>query len=564
MKKMDSSHGIRLSLLALFTLVMGFPTYSQTIGDVIPADSFLSLKLQNLAACREAIETSSDWDTASDFITASPKWPAVNQFLQMLPIFFGTDVQGVIESFLGDEIALSVSPGPAGLLIGIVIQNEGKTASAEQTLSHLITTLDGMGNKVRRASDTYRDIPYQTTHLNDQEITYGSLNSDIFLVGNTPECFKKMTDVYKKKRASITDSSPVYRSAVDRFGKSEVFGFVDVTRAENYLKALFPPAVSRELEAFQTLVYTWDLLQGGGGLRLYGELAPSRQDTVIPRLKADATLQTTRVLTGTEDCFISLSPTCASVLWQALLGSQHTVSELQSFLFPPAAEIQTALAGEQTLVIDISSLLLNFSGLYTADINTTQGTIDSVRVKLPQLNVGVVFKPDTSEKWQTFFNRSLEKFHAQVSKDEYKGIPFNVASIPGNLYYGNVTVSENDLFILAFSQKQFQATVDAVLDETSTIDLQARLARIESPPAGVFLIHLGALISALAPTNPWIPRETVFFMKTMEPLLASLVVQEESASLDITHAADEKGIDAIAKLAPFLFIAITEQTQFGE
>ena len=552
--------GFRTALVALFTLVMIVTSHAKTIEDVIPADSFLYVKAQHLAACREAIEISDSWKEAAEIIAANPNWQPMNQMLQMVPMFTGTDVSGLLDTFLGDRIALTVSAGTEGLLIGLVVQNPGKAPAAEQTLTTLTQTLASMGNEVNVAEDTYRDITYHTVSVGGQQFTYGSLDEDFFLVGLTPASFNKLVDVYRAEQASIATNA-AYRSVVEMAEESEVFAFVDVTVGSPYLQLLLPPVVSRELMGFHTLGYTLNLLRPGGGHRLYGHLNPAREETLMPRLQADTAMQTTRGLAGTEEFFMALPSKSASLFWHAVLGALEP-SELRNFLFPPTAELQAALAGELTCTVDLSNVAPHLSKLYQTERNVTAGVIDAVGIQFEALNVGFLFIPDAPETWQTVFQGILEKCTVASRRQvNYNGITCNVVALPGSLYYGNV----NDIFLLAFSEEQFQTLVDNLVGEPPPGGLQQRKpAAFAAPPAGCVQLDFGALIRAVAASNPGLSPEVVAFSKQMQPLFASLVVQAETASLDIAHAPEETGSEALAKLAPFLFFTFATDSTSGQ
>ena len=557
MKKIDPRYWRFLGLLVMLTLVSGLPTYSQPLEEFIPADSFFYLKLENLATCREAIEHSESWQTASDIISTAPKWQSVNEFMQMLPMFLGTDVQGVIETFLDDKIALTVSPGTNELMIGIVIQTTSKTQDAEQIFSTLTRTLASMGTEVSHSQGDYRDTQYHTLQLNQQQFTYGSIG-DFFLIGSSPSSFKKMVDIYEKQNASIT-SNATYLSVTETQPNSEVFAFIDVSKAFPYLIPLLPPTVVGELEAFEALVYSWDLLKPGGGPRLFGQLKGGTQTSLISSLMTETALKTTQGFSGTEDFLVALSPSSASLVWQGILGWQVSTSDIQHFLFPSPEKVQAALTGEFSLGIDFTNILSHLSRLYTLDVNRTQGGIDTIKVNFPQLDVGWVFKPDAPEELQTIFNGILEKFSVKTRrKINYKGISLNTTSIPGTLYYANY----GDLFLLAFSEKQFQRMVDNLLAKTPTGNLQERLTLIEALPSGVFQLNLDPLITIIGSANPGIPPDATAFATQMESLLAAFFVEKETAWVEIRHAPHEKGIEAVAKLAPFLFLNIIEGTKF--
>lgn len=550
--------GFRFGLVVLFTLAMTVTSHAKTIEDVIPADSFLYLKIQHLAACREAVENSDNWKAAAEFIAASPNWAPMNQLLQMLPIFTGKEMSGLIDTFLGDRVALTVSAGEEGLLVGLVVQNAGKAAAAEKTLTTLTQTLSSMGNEVNVAEATYQDITYHTVAVSGQQFTYGSLDTDLFLVGLTPASFKKVVDVSRAEQASIATNA-AYRSVVEMAGQNELFAFVDMTVGGPYLQLLLPPIIGSELTGFRTLGYTLDLLRSGGGHRLYGQLNPDGKETLISRFQEPTAMQTTRGLSGTEEFFFALPTQSASLFWQAVLGGQAP-TEVRLFLFPPTAALQAALAGELTCTIDVTNFGAH-STLYKVNTDTTNGVLDSVGIDFEELNVGFLFVPDAPEKWQEVFQGILEKCAVQPRRQvDYKGVTCNIVEIPGALHYGTV----DDIFLLAFSEKQFQTLVDSLLAAPASGGLQQRLAANAVPPAACLQLDFGALIRATAQNNSWMPAEVVASTGQMAPLFASLIVQKETASLNLVHAPDETASEAMAKLVPFLFLTFTMNEASGQ
>lgn len=549
----------QLGLGTLFTLIMVITPHAETVETLIPADSFFYLKLQNLAACREAIEASDSWKEATSIITDSSKWVPVSHFMQTLPTFLGTDIQGALGTFVGDQIALTVFPGAEGLSIGVVVQNAGKTQDAEQIFSKLIGTLAGTGNEVNRSEDAYRNIHYSTVQLNQHQLSYGSV-SDFFLIGSSPDSFKKMVDVYKTKKASIANNT-TYLSVSETYRQSEIFAFVDAIRAAPYLTSILPYLVAREVETFATFGCSWEMLQAGGGLRLFGHLKDGAKASVISRLKTETRMQTMRKLSGKEEFFLALAPSSAPMFWRVFLGGPDT--DTHRFLFPPAIDLQAAIAGELTLSVDFSSIVATRSHYNRYIVNRPDGTkIESVNIDFPEVNVGLLLRPDAPEKLQAVFKQFLEKTAIPERRQQvdYKGVTMNVDSIPGTLYYGN----RGDFFLLTFSEKQFQTMVDNLLDETRTRNLQERLERIEAPPVGVLQFTFWPIANAAVITSPWMTSEAAAPTRRIGAHLASLIVGEETTRLDIAHPSNEKGIDTVAKLAPFLFLLITEQIPFGQ
>ena len=205
--KPDFSRLLRgLWVVAMCIVVLVSTTYAQTIETVIPGDSLVYLKLQNLEACRETIESSQSWKEAAGIISASPKWQTMSQFMQMLPMLVGTDIHSLIDTFLGGQAAVTVSPGAEGLMVGIVIENKGKIQEGEQILSKLIGALGGTeGTPGQPEEGEYGDTPYHTAQVNTMRFTYGRVNETLLLIGITPGSFEKMIDTYKTEGSAITE-----------------------------------------------------------------------------------------------------------------------------------------------------------------------------------------------------------------------------------------------------------------------------------------------------------------------------------------------------------------------
>ena len=555
-----------LGLLVTFTAVIGLHTQAQTIEDVIPGDSLVYLKLQNLKACRETIDISADWKETADIISATPKWQPVSQFMQMLPAFLGTDVQGVIETFLGGGLALTVSPGVEGLMIGIVIENEGsQQQKAEHIFAKFIETVSGMeGNEARLDEGNYRDITYRTAQINEQQLTYGRVNETLFLVGITPGSFNKMIDTYKTEGESIVDT-PLYRSVADKFGKREVFAFMNMEPAALFMKLLLPPHVSGELEALRTLVCSWDVLSPGGSLQVYGQLKAARQDTFISRLQENANMQTTQALSGEEGFFLTVTPAIAATIWGWILGPQtapSTDESVSSFLIPDQTNVLEATAGDVAISADASALYSVRQNSHTEHVRSIDGVIESVGLDFPERNLSLIFNPDELPKWQAFFNGILENLTIESQRQfDYKGITFNAVSIPGTLYYGSV----NELFVLAFSEKQCQAIVDNVLTQKPTDALGRRLEQVSPPLGCLFQIDLGAFLTFIASTGDiaWLGKDAMAFTEKIGILSASLAGGEDEAWLEITLLPEEKAVEAVASLVPVIFLGITKDMTFG-
>ncbi|RKU37338.1 hypothetical protein C6496_09600 [Candidatus Poribacteria bacterium] len=545
-----------LWLIAIFTAVLVSVTHAQTIETVIPADSILYFKLQNLQECREAIGSSENWKAAADIISAASQWQDIQQLMQALPMFTGTDIQGLIETFLGSQVAVTVSPGAEGLMVGIAIENSKDGAipplqKAEQILSQVVATLSGMaGTPVRPQAGNYRGITYHTAQLNTMDLTYGRVDETLLLVGITPGSFRKMVDVYKTSRKSIT-SNASYRSVAERYRKSEVFAFVDVETGSPYLKAILPPLVGAQLDAFQTLIYNWDLLKPGGSQQLYGTLQKGEQGTLISLFQEPSKMQAIQGLSGDEELFLTVAPSSSQTLWQMFFASEGNTTpidgSLRNFLIPDQTDLLEAVTGE--LVISADSSFANF--VPTLNIKLKDEKIESVKVEFPETNLGLIFNPDFPVKWQALFNGLLEKLSTEPPQQfDYKGKTLHTASISGPLYYGSV----NELFVIALSEKQYKSIVDNLLTGNPTPVFKKRLKGLPANPACLFQLNIEKFLPLVETEGlPWWKPEVIAFTQKVEILFASLAVGADVASLELTLSPEEKPIDAIARLAPILF-----------
>lgn len=550
-KKMNIRSLAHLWGIVIFTILLVSTTHAQTIETVIPVDSLIYLKLQNLQECREAIENSENWETAASIISDASQWQDIQQLMQALPMFTGTDVHSLIETFLGSQVAVTVSPGTEGLMVGIVIKNrENQLQKAEQILSQVVVTLSGMaGNPVQPEAGTYQGVTYHTAQLNTLQLTYGRVDETLLLIGITSGSFQKMVDVYKTSRESIT-SNASYRSIAEKYGKREVFAFVDVETGSPYLKAILPPVIGAQLDAFQTLAYSWALLKRGSSQQLYGTLKEDAQGTYISLFQEPSKMQAIQGLSGDEELFLTVAPSSSQTLWQMILGSERdtpTPGNLRSFLIPDGTDLLGAVTGE--LVISADSSFTNF--VPKLIVNSDSGKIKSFGVEFPKTNLGLIFHPDSAVKWQALFNGLLEKLGTESPQQfDYKGMTLNTAAIPGTLYYGSV----NELFVIALSKKKWQSIVDNLLTGNPTPIFKRRLEDLPANPACLFQLDIEKFLPLVETEGlPWWRPELIAFTEKVGILFASLTVGADTASLELTLSPEEKPIDAIARIAPILF-----------
>lgn len=556
-KFLRNPHWCQLALLMILVLGMVTAPDAKTIESVIPSDSLLYLKLQNLEECRQAIETSDNWKTTADIITASPKWSHVSQFIQTFSILLGSDLQGFIETYLGDKIAITVSPGAEGLLIGVVMEDEIKTRQVGQIIAKIVQTLASTkGNHVHLDESEYKNIKYRTAQINEQKFEYGIVDGTLLLVGITPGSFKKMVDVYKRKEKSII-ANPEYQSADAEFGKNEVFTFINVEEARPFMKAILPSTLSKGLEDFRTLVLSWEVLQKGGSQHVYGRLKTDSSRAAIQPGKE--MLPTTQALSGEEGFFLTATSSTANTIWQMMgsdsadddsgaTGTEPSVSEgLSGLLMPPQMDLRESVAGEIAISGNFSAFRLLQQNTLSINLDFPDGVVE---FGFPAVDFGVIFNPDSPEKWQVFLTTLLENLtiHSRHQFD-YKGFTFNAVSIPGTLYYGNV----NELFVLCFSEGRLKSVVDNVLTGNRTLPFAKRFEGSAGRITFLAEVNLDDYLSLIATEEEW-----ELFPKKIGDLQVSVREWEEATWMDIKISPERRGIDAVALLAPAILLEVLE------
>lgn len=530
-----------------------------SVEQVIPEDTFVYLKLQDLQACREAIKNSENWQEATELITGLPQWTSAEHFIEMMPTFLGTDFQTLADTFLADEIAVMVSMGASGPMIGIAIKNRGKHQAAEDIFAAIVSRTDGVdGNAVSLTQETYQGIEYYTMYANKGAFRYGSVNKDLFLIGITDGSFKKMVDVYKAENTSIA-ANAAYRSAMDQFDGSEVLAFVNVDRALPFIKVMLPPAIGNGLVSVQTLVYSWDLLNQGGSQKIYAQMKPSQNNPFISQLEEKSEIRSRQGLSGEEGLSFAMGSSSLHTLWQMFILSQlaenpHTDKGLFGFFVSNETDIMNVLKGDIAISVDAATFYsFNASGM-NFRTESLDDVVKSVELEFEAINLGAVFNPDAPSEWQTFFNGVVDKMTTDpVEEFDYKGMIFNTAMIPGKLYYGTV----NDLFVLALSEAYFQSMVDNVLASKNAPSSQ-ETAGIQ--PTGLIQFNLHEFLSYVSSTGKlsWLSKDALTLKKKIENLSISIAVKEGEAWLEMQLSKDEKLIETVASLAPVVFIGMTK------
>lgn len=562
-KFFPNRHWCHLTLLILLVFSTVATADVHTLENVIPKESFFYLKFQNLQTCRETVKTSAHWKETADIITASPKWSPFQQFLQLLPMFVGSDIQGIVETFLNDQIAFTVSPGPTGLHIAFVIHTQGKTGNATQLLTKLVNSMSGQGNQIIVTESDYRNITYHTVQINEQRIKYGAVDKNTLIVGITEGSFEKLIDVYRQTSPSIATHME-YQDVAKVFGRREVFAFVDMAVASPFLNALLPPTLSIELAPFRTIVWHADISQtnsqpGGFYLKrdIHGRPADREPEPETARLKI------AQALSGEDEFFLMLDTTTAQKLVGLIAG--HTVISSSTNTAPvpdsqiPEAEgllatlipIQTdaaeTLAGKLVFTVNLRTFFEQIQSddtQFGIKTNLDEGIIE---LRFPEMDIGLVLDPDSPEEAQSLITHILENLTlTSTRRFDYKGYTFTADAFPGTFYYGNV----DGMLVFAFSEVRLKAIVDNLVRETVP-PFQQEIDRLS--PSFLAQLDLDAYFSTFATEE-----EAPLLSRQIGVLQLKNTQQDGATWMTIQFLPKKTGIEAAALLVPVLLFEIMD------
>lgn len=549
--------------LSLLLLTISFADAAK-VEDFIPQESLLYVKLQDIDEVYNEIETSESWEKALALLPNTPDWQEMQQGISMIQGFLGTDLLSVIET-VGYRTGFAVwSNGENTPEMGLVVHSGGNLSEL-QRFTKIVEGLIGMSdaNTFHVDAGEYQRVPYNMLEMNEAyTVKYGFVD-EFLVLGVGERAFEKLMDTFRKKSPLITKDKH-YAELSEKLGSGQILLFCNVQQT---LKD-FPVAAEKEdlndleklivaldeLKFCEVMLGEFNLLEIGEFFTLHGQFtqkAIEQYHAFIPNserfVKEKNPFKTIKAVSADEDLFIATAPVVSAVLWQGI--SQFIAEEADDDVYAGISffegllnlnledDIFPSLTGELAISVHdlaafdpsaLESLEIEFDGAFSMDAGgvETQGTL--------------IFNSSNPLKWNQLGNSVSNLQNLSVSQANHNGVI--VSTFATNIHYSTV----DGLFLVGASEDQMYALIDEIRNGKSPVYFK------EPPQTPIALAQLNlARVLELEKDAP--PADRVLVNSSeISPLLAWISIHDNEALLEMTLSRSRTGLEALARLFPFL------------
>ncbi len=549
--------------LSLLLLTVSFADAAK-VEDFIPQESLHYVKLQDIDEVYSEIETSESWEKALALLPNTPDWQEMQQGISMIQGFLGTDLLSVIET-VGYRTGFAVwSNGENTPEMGLVVHSGGNLSEL-QRFTKIVEGLIGMSdaNTFHVDAGEYQRVPYNMLEMNEAyTVKYGFVD-EFLVLGVGERAFEKLMDTFRKKSPLITKAKH-YAELSEKLGSGQILLFCNVQQT---LKD-FPVAAEKEdlndleklivaldeLKFCEVMLGEFNLLEIGEFFTLHGQFtqkAIEQYRAFIPNserfVKEKNPFKTIKAVSADEDLFIATAPVVSEVLWQGI--SQFIAEEADDDVYAGISffegllnlnledDIFPSLTGELAISVHdlaafdpsaLESLEIEFDGAFSMDAGgvETQGTL--------------IFNSSNPLKWNQLGNSVSNLQNLSVSQANHNGVI--VSTFATNIHYSTV----DGLFLVGASEDQMYALIDEIRNGKSPVYFK------EPPQTPIALAQLNlARVLELEKDAP--PADRVLVNSSqISPLLAWISIHDNEALLEMTLSRSRTGLEALARLFPFL------------
>lgn len=556
--------------LSLLLLTVSFADAAK-VEDFIPQESLLYVKLQNIDEVYSEIETSESWEKALALLPNTPDWQEMQQGILMVQGFLGTDLLSVIET-VGYRTGFAVwSNGENTPEMGLVVHSGGNLSEL-QRFTKIVEGLIGMSdtNTFHVDAGEYQRVPYNMLEMNETyTVKYGFVD-EFLVLGVGERAFEKLMDTFRKKSPTITKNRH-YAELSEKLGSGQILLFCNVQQT---LKDFSVAAEKEDLNDLEKLIVALDelkfcevmlgefnLLEIGEFFTLHGQFtqkAIEQYHAFIPNserfVKEKNPFKTIKAVSADEDLFIATAPVVSEVLWQGI--SQFIAEEADDDVYAGISffegllnlnlegDIFPSLTGELAISVHdlrefdpsaLESLEIEFDGAFSMDAGgvETQGTL--------------IFNSSNPLKWNQLGNSVSNLQNLSVSQTEHNGVI--VSTFATNIHYSTV----DGLFLVGASEEQMYALIDEIRNGKSP-------AYFKEPPQTPIAIAQLNVARALELEKGAPPSDrTLVNSSEISPVAAWISVKDGEALLQMTLSRRGTGLEALARLVPFLVWNVEQQ-----
>ena len=552
--------------LSLLLLTVSFADAAK-VEDFIPQESLLYVKLQDIDEVYSEIETSESWEKALALLPNTPDWQEMQQGVSMVQGFLGTDLLSMIET-VGYRTALAVwSNGENTPEMGWVVHSGGNLSEL-QRFTKIVEGLIGMSdtNTLHVDAGEYQRVSYNMLEVNEAHtVKYGFVD-EFLVLGVGERAFEKLTDTFRKKSPAITKNRH-YAELSEKLDYGQIVLFCDVQQtlkdfpvdAEkedlNDLEKLI--AALDELKFCEVMLGEFNLLEIGEFFTLHGQFtqkAIEQYHAFVPNperfVKEKNPFKTIKAVSPDKDMFIAIAPVVSEVLWQGI--SQFIAEEADDDIYAGISffegllnlnledDIFPGLTGELAISVHdlaefdpsaLESLEIEFDGAFSMDAGgvETQGTF--------------IFNTSNPRKWNQLGNSVSNLQNLSVSQTDYNGI--RVSTFATNLHYTTV----DGLFLFGTSEEQMHILIDEIKNGKSPVYF------MQMPQTPIAIAQLNVARALGSPP----PDRVLVNSSEISPVVARISVKDDEALLEMTLSRAETGLEALARLFPFLVWHMEQQ-----
>ena len=547
----DSLRAALKTYCVVLVLLMLPSAHAAKVEDFMPEESILYVKLQDLDEVYGEIEISENWEKALALLPELSDWQEMQQGLAMLQGLLGTNPLDLIET-VGYRTALAIWPeAPGDQQVGVVIHSGGNLNKLQQ-LTKIVEGFIGMdsANTLRIEAGVYQRVRYNALERFDAIVKYGFVD-DFLVIGVGDGSFEKLMDTYRTDMPSIQQNT-AFAGALEKIGSGEVIVFANV-----------PPTLPlvdlaewerRNLATFQSAFGRLNFLETGPFLQIAAQFTPNPPENEISLfLKDGQGLETLNALSGEEDLFVAVAPKVAESMWKFVPtddAAERTITFFEEILNLDLEEdIRVGLTGELALSVPdftrfdpeaLSGFRFEFDGTIELDAGDVQ------------TDGGIIFNPSNRIKWNLIGNSLANLQSASVSQTDYTGT--TVSRFASNIYYSEI----NGLFLLGFAEDQVYAFIDQIKQKKKPVYLK----RLPKTPTAFAQLNLARVLEREKGSPP--AAKLLVDAKEIPLLLAWLLVENDTALLEVTLSEEETAIEMIAKLVPFLLWNMDVQWESSE
>lgn len=553
---------LQICCIALLLLTVSFAHAAQ-VEDFIPQESIVHVKLQDIDEVYNEMETSENWEKVFAQLSEVPEFEELRQGFLLIQGLLGTDVLSIMET-IGYRTALAVwlntdnSPQ-----IGAVIHSGGNLSELKR-LTKIVEGLIGMNgpNVLHIDAGKYQRVRYNMLKLNQQTIKYGF--ADEFLVlGAGAGAFEKLMDTFRKKAPSIAKNRH-YTELSEKLGSGQISLFcnvqqtlkdfpVDATKEDpNDLEKLI--ATLDQLDFCEVMLGEFNLLEVGEFLTVHAQLTQKsieQYHAFVPNserfVKEKNPFKTIRALNPDVELFIATAPVVSEVLWQGI--NKFIAEEADDDVYAGISffegllnlnledDIFPSLTGEMAIAVNdlsqfdpstLESVEIEFDGAFSMDAGSveTQGTL--------------IFNASHPLKWNQLGNSVSNLQNLSVSQTDYNGT--TISTFATNLQYTTV----GGLSLFGSSEEQMHALIDEIKNGKSPVYFM----QLPQTPIAIAQLNVARALEIEKGAPP--ADKVLVNSSQISPLLAWISIHDNAALLQMTLSRRRTGLEALARLVPFL------------